>query len=211
MALEQMDAQITSLLVAIREQNAGSKDVLEKLQQGTSTMVSGLINGAEKIGGAASRFELAGNAVSVSTDKSANLISLVNRTTEHLGGASDRLAALIDDYESTKELVQKVISGAEKVSLTLESDASSREKMTQDLASVAEKLGSVTTEMKTYLRDFNGVVTTSFGSFTDGMNGSLSKVMSSLDNELDRAVKALGSGVSELAEVVEELSEVRVK
>jgi hypothetical protein len=43
------------------------------------------------------------------------------------------------------------------------------------------------------------------------MNGSLSKVMSSLDNELDRAVKALGSGVAELAEVVEELSEVRVK
>jgi putative membrane protein len=128
-----------------------------------------------------------------------------------LGGASDKLSNLIEDYKSTRELVQKVISGAEKVSSALESDATSRYQMTQDLNSVSEKLGSITTEMKTYLRDFNGVITTSFGSFTDGMNGSLSKVMSSLDTELDRAVKALGSGVAELAEVVEELSEVRVK
>lgn len=210
-ALEQMENQLAGLLSAIREQNTGVKDALDKLQEGTTAMISGLTSGAEKIGGAATRFELAGNAVSVSTEKSANLITLVNKTSEHLGGASTKLAGLIEDYSATRELVQKVITGAERVAAALQSDAAARQQMTQDLSSVAERLGGITNEMKTYLRDFNGVVTTSFGSFTDGMNGSLSKVMSSLDNELDRAVKALGSGVAELAEVVEELSEVRIK
>lgn len=208
-AVRALSASVEQLILGVKEQAKGVEDTIRTLSEQTRSTSDTLRTGASGISGAASQFTEAGKSLAAVTSENKAFFDRLSTSSAGIGQASAVLSRLLADYDESRKAVQLMLSEAQQITKNVSTDAKSRTEMLGELTSVSKQIGSTATDLKQYLTEYERLLSGSFGAFGDSLTQSLSKTMGALDAELEKAVKQLGSGVSELSDVVGELSEIR--
>lgn len=202
-----LEEQVKQLLAAVGDQHTAIQKTLEQLDRQTQSTLNGMQQGADRMRLAAERFETAGGSVSKAAEGNASLLGQIQGASSELVGASRELSSLISDYRANREEVARSLVAIQGIMEAAKVEASGRAQYLQDLKAQAERLQSLNEVAGTYLERVSDVLARGFEDFGAGLDKSLGKTMASLDVEMEKAIRALASGVNDLGENIEELSD----
>jgi phage-related protein len=198
---------VQALLTGLQEQQQGSALALRQIDEVTRQSIAGMKDGADRMRGAADRFGAAGESALKLMDASGNAAQQFNASGATVASASRELGNQVAAYQKQQEGLQRLLSTVEGITAGSQNEANSRAKMITELTQVVARMKEVNTEAVTYLDRVGNVLDGSFSRFGDGIEQNLTRTLGCLDQELSKAVGALSSGVQEIGDSVEELSD----
>lgn len=198
---------VQALLAGLQGQQHESELALARLSDATQRSIDGMKDGADRMRQAADRFGAAGESALKLVDASGNAVQQFNAGGATVSTATRELAAQVAAYQQHRDAVQKMLGTLEGIVAGSQNEAMARTRMVTDLAQVSEQMKHVNAEAAAYLERIGGVLDTSFSRFGDGVEQGLARTLGTLDQELSKAVGALATGVQEVGDSVEELSE----
>lgn len=185
-----------------------NRQTLEKVSEVTISSIKGMNDGAEKMRLAAERFSTAGQSLSSVTEGSSALLSQINTLSSNLTGTTNQLRTLVTDYQQSRNSVDQAIQVLQKLIDTARQEAGMSTQMLADMQQMTQALQGVQKDMQQYLGQVNDVLAKGLDSFGSAVESSLSRSLGAFDNTLDLAVKRLASGIEDLGNVAEDLTEM---
>ncbi|MFZ3191991.1 MAG: hypothetical protein WA154_02150 [Moraxellaceae bacterium] len=185
-----------------------NRQTLEKVSEVTISSIKGMNDGAEKMRLAAERFSTAGQSLSSVTEGSSVLLSQINTLSGNLTGTTNQLRTLVTDYQQSRNSVDQAIQVLQKLIETARQEAGMSSQMLADMQQMTQALQGVQKDMQQYLGQVNDVLAKGLDSFGSAVESSLSRSLGAFDNTLDLAVKRLASGIEDLGNVAEDLTEM---
>lgn len=198
---------VESLLSGLQGQQQESAQALARLDEATQRSIEGMKDGADKMRQAADRFTSASESAVKLVDTSSNAVQQFNTSSGAVTTAARELATHVSAYQQHRDATQKMLASIEGIIAGNQNEAGARNRMVAELTQVVAKMKEMNDEAVSYLERIGSVLETSFSRFGDGVEQSLSRTLGSLDQEFGKAVGALSSGVQEVGDCVEELSE----
>lgn len=198
---------VQALLAGLQGQKQESELALARLSDATQRSIDGMRDGADRMRQAADRFGAAGESALKLMDASGNAVQQFNAGGATVSTATRELAAQVAAYQQHRDAVQKMLATLEGIVAGSQNETIARTRMVSELAQVSDQMKQVNTEAAAYLERIGGVLDTSFSRFGDGVEQGLTRTLGTLDQELSKAVGALATGVQEVGDSVEELSE----
>lgn len=198
---------VQALLAGLQGQQQETELALARLSDATQRSIEGMKDGADRMRQAADRFGVAGESALKLVDASGNAVQQFNAGGVSVSNATRELAAQVAAYQQHRDAVQKMLATLEGIVAGSQNEATARTRMVAELAQVSEQMKLVNAEAAAYLERIGGVLDTSFSRFGDGVEQGLTRTLGTLDQELSKAVGALATGVQEVGDSVEELSE----
>lgn len=198
---------VQALLAGLRGQKQESELALARLSDATQRSIDGMKDGADRMRQAADRFGAAGESALKLVDASGNAVQQFNAGGATVSTATRELAAQVVAYQQHRDSLQKMLATLEGIVAGSQNETIARTRMVSELAQVSDQMKQVNTEAAAYLERIGGVLDTSFSRFGDGVEQGLMRTLGALDQELSKAVGALATGVQEVGDSVEELSE----
>lgn len=206
--LDNLTAQITRLLEESQIAIQSSRQNIEKLTQVSTSSITGMNDGAEKMRMAAERFTTAGQSLGNITEQSSALLSQVNTVSGNLANTTNQLRTLVTDYQHSRDSINQAIQTLEKTIEVAQREAGMSSQMLADMQSMTQSLDHVRQDMQDYLNQVNDVLVKGFDSFSAAVESTLTRTLSSFDNNLEQAVNRLASGVEGLSTVTEDLEDI---
>lgn len=206
--VREMGTQVDQLLQALQQEREAGGEQIRRIGEQTDKALSGMQAGAERMRMAAEKFETASEAATALSEQVGESSLVLSSSCDSMKQATRELTSQVAEYSSHREAVLKTLSTLESIvaSSKLESDA--RQKLAQDYRLLTDKIEKCNSEAASYLERVNGVLSTSFTSFSNQLTTHLKGAMGEMGKELDKAIASLSSGVSGLNEHIDELSEV---
>jgi len=198
---------VQALLAGLEGQKQESELALARLSEATQRSIDGMKDGADRMRQAADRFGAAGESALKLMDASGNAVQQFNAGGATVSTATRELAVQVAAYQQHRDAVQKMLATLEGIVAGSQNETIARTRMVSELAQVSDQMKQVNTEAAAYLERIGGVLDTSFSRFGDGVEQGLTRTLGTLDQELSKAVGALATGVQEVGDSVEELSE----
>lgn len=199
--------QVKHLLSSMESEREATHETIKLIGEQTERSLTGMQLGADKMRLAADRFEEAGTSLGQVTQSNGELLQRVQASAASMTAATSALGHVVADYGQSRDALLKTIQEIESIVATAQAEAGVRTQVIQDMRSVGVQLQALNKEAVVYLEQVGSVLSKSFDEFGSGVERSLTKSLGSLDQEMDRAVKALAGGVEELNENIGELSE----
>lgn len=206
--LETLSVQVKSLLTALQQGQEANRQTIKLLGEQTDRSVAGLERGADKVNVAMDAFTTAGKTITDISSTSAHLAGQIQGSATELGAASKLINASLGDYRQQVEAMAKSIALIEGLVANAQIEGGMRSQVLADMKAVSERMRVLNLEANEFLERVTGVIGKSFDSFGTGIEKSLSRSLASFDAELERAIKALGGGVQELADNLETFGDI---
>lgn len=206
--MDNLTEQITRLLQESQAAIQSSRENIEKLTQVSTSSITGMNDGAEKMRLAAERFTTAGQSLSSITEQSSTLLAQVNTVSSNLANTTNQLRTLVTDYQQSRDSVNQAIQTLEKTIERAQREAGMSSQMLADMKQMTDALGQVRQDMQDYLSQVNDVLVKGFDSFGAAVESSLTRALGTFDNTLEQAVKRLASGIEGLSTVTEDLEDI---
>lgn len=206
-AVNGVNNQVKELLDGLQLERSATNDFIKAIAEHTQTSIKAMQVGADKMSAAADRFSTAGESLSDVADNFEDMLAKVKASSTEMTVGLSHLSTIINDYKEHREAAQKTLSAIENVVTSSQVEATQRTAMLEQLKLVALEMEKNNKEAVEYLGNINNVLSTSFNAFGDGVSRTLSKVLGTLDQDLDKAVQQMSSSFSELGENIQDLSE----
>lgn len=199
--------QVQTLLEAVRKQDQLVQSTIEQMGAQVRASLEQMHQGADKMRGAAERFDQAGESVTRANTATAQVLGSLQSTGTALVTAGQELGSVVADYRGNREAIGQTLSVLQNVMTRAQEEAAARSQYLADMRTQADRLQDINAETRNYLEQVSDVLGRGFNEFSDGMERSLRQTMGSLDAELSKAVTQLAGGVEGVKESLEELSD----
>lgn len=206
-AVAGLQQQVQTLLEAVRNQDHAVQATIEKMGAQVRASLEQMQQGADKMRGAAERFDAAGESVTRANTATAQVLGSLQNTGTALVTAGQELSSVVADYRGNREAIGQTLSALQNVMTRAQEEAAARSQYLSDMRAQAERLQAINAETRGYLDQVSDVLGQGFNEFSAGMERSLRQTMGSLDAELSKAVTQLAGGVEGVKESLEDLSE----
>jgi molybdopterin biosynthesis enzyme MoaB len=206
--LIELSANVKNLIAALNSSNDATNQTIKLLGDQTRDSLMGMQIGAEKIKLASDGFNTASSTLVQVTNSAGTLIGNIQGTSAEINATTRNLSIIVSDYKANTNLMKESISAIEVLLNEAKVEATVRTQVLKDLQQFKLEMAALNQDAAEYLDKVNGVLGNAFESFDKGIEKSLSKSLASFDQELDKAVKALGGGVQELSENLDIFSEI---
>lgn len=206
-AVHGLQQQVQTLLEAVRSQDNAVQATIEKMGAQVRASLEQMQQGADKMRGAAERFDSAGESVARANTATAQVLGSLQNTGTALVTAGQELSSVVADYRGNREAIGQTLSALQNVMTRAQEEAAARSQYLADMRAQAERLQGINAETRGYLDQVSDVLGNGFNEFSAGMERSLRQTMGSLDAELSKAVTQLAGGVEGVKESLEDLSE----
>lgn len=199
--------QVQTLLEAVRKQDQLVQSTIEQMGAQVRASLEQMHQGADKMRGAAERFDQAGESVTRANTATSQVLGSLQSTGTALVTAGQELGSVVADYRGNREAIGQTLSVLQNVMTRAQEEAAARSQYLADMRTQADRLQDINAETRNYLEQVSDVLGRGFNEFSDGMERSLRQTMGSLDAELSKAVTQLAGGVEGVKESLEELSD----
>jgi DNA repair exonuclease SbcCD ATPase subunit len=199
---------VDTLLEAIREQVALTKQNIDAIGNVTTRAIDGMNTGALTMGTAAERFQTAGNSVSGVFERSAEVA-------EHLGTASTALqsaAAAVrqgfEQYDNTRKTVDANVQVLTNLIEHAKKEAGLSRQMLTDLERIVAQLRAAEAQSEKYLEGVSKTLAKAFEDFGTQLVEQIRKAIGETDRHLGGGVQQLSGVVQQIGVAVSRLKKV---
>lgn len=206
--LLELSAHVKDLIATLNKSNDATNQTIKLMGEQTRENLTGMQIGAEKIKVASDGFSAASNTLVQATNSAGTLIGNIQGASAEINATTRNLSIIVSEYKNNTNLMKESISAIEVLLSEARVEATVRSQVLKDLEQFKLEMAALNQDAAEYLNKVNGVLGSAFESFDTGVEKSLSKSLASFDQELDKAVKALGGGVQDLSENLDIFSEI---
>ena len=210
-SIELLKQSTMDLLSSIDQSISANKENINKLSAITTSAISGLNSGAEKIGLAVSKMEGSATVTSAILDRSGGLIAQSSEVAQALTNASKQLAKMLTDYESANSTVQTAVKSFSDVFNSSQFQIQSTGQILKDMQDLSNRFSEVQIRTQEYIENISIVLSNAFKEFRVQTKDSLQNTLSEFDAELARGVTHLASSIEDLASTAEDIAELQQK
>jgi hypothetical protein len=197
-AVDGMSAQLNGVSDRIAEAMTQMATSIARLETVSVDSINRMSAGAETLAIAADDFAKAGQGVASVLNKSQSLIDQLAKSSEVLGGAGKTLESLLRDYQSTREVISKMLESVSEAVASAKKEASITSDVLQRIESAANKLAVAQREADEYLSQVTEVLTAAHQAFADSVKRSLNSGNREFVDAISSATKMLGATIQEL-------------
>lgn len=198
---------VKELLQGLQQERSAANDFIKAIGEHTQNSLKSMQLGADKMSAAADRFSSAGESLSGVALDFEDMLSKVKASSVEMTMGLSHLSNIVNDYKLHREAAQKTLATIESVVTSSQIESTQRVEMLEQLKLVSKEMERNNQQAVEYLENINNVLTNSFNAFGDGVNRTLTKVLGTLDQDLDKAVQQMSSNFSELGENIQDLSD----
>ncbi|MGK5090432.1 anti-phage ZorAB system protein ZorA [Deltaproteobacteria bacterium TL4] len=191
--------QNSEIIVAIKENT-------QSITQVTVDAVSRMNQGAENLFIAASEFQQAGESVQGVMTTANEVYGKLNATGMTMEQSARTLQNILQDYTQARSTITQMVAVLKELIENAKNEAGMNHQIVSDMQKVSSKLSEVQQQTNDYLNQISKVLTTSFNSFGDSVEKSLSKSKAEFDSSLSNAVQMLSTAIDELSGVADDIS-----
>lgn len=206
--LEELTGQVKALIHSVQQGHDSTRETVRLLSEQTERNLYGMQTGADKIRVAADGFTVAGQEVVRAGQAIGSLTSQLQTSATALGSTTETLGTAMKNFQTHQEGLQKSIGIVDSIVANAQAEAGMRGKVLDDLRAANDRMQALNEDAREYLQQVSGVLGNSFETFGAGVEKSLERSLATFDAELDRAVRALGGGVSELSDNLETFGDI---
>ncbi len=197
-----LSTQVDSLLSAVSDQVARTQQNIDSLSNVSLRAIDGMNQGALTMGSAAQRFESAGNSVTSSFERSANVAETMSSAASALQAAATAVQRGFEQYDSTRRTVDTQVAALMGLIESAKSEAGVSQELVASIRSSAEAMRKSEQESREHLEQVNSALVKAFTDFGNSLVGQVKSTIAETDRHLADGTGHLKGVVQELANAV---------
>ena len=212
-AEEQKKAQ-DQILTAAKEVLSGlgkatstMEDNISRINNITTTAISGMNQGATSITKAAEMFDVAGKSVTGVLDNAKPVASELNQSSQVLSNANLQLVTVFTEYKQLKDQTALQVAELTQLLEQARQEIADRQKMVDDLSSASNQLSESSRNNILYLQEVNDHLTTNFESFGNGLSKDVTQVFGATNDQIKSAVSHISGAVKNLEQLAGKMND----
>lgn len=194
-----LTTQVESLLGAVTEQVAKTQRNIEALEAVALRAIDGMNQGALTMGGAAQRFETAGNSVSDVFQRSSEMARTLSSVATALDAASSAVRQGFEQYDSTRKTVDAQVAALSGLVEAAKREAGVSQELVASIRASAEAMRASEAQAREHLEQVNAALVKAFSDFGAQLVTQVKSAIAETDRHLAQGTGHLSGVVTQLA------------
>ena len=193
-----LSGQVEVLLKAMAAQVAQTQRNVDAIGSVTTRAIDGMNAGAQNMGSAAKRFEVAGGIVAGVFDRSAQVADQLTAAAESLQSAATAVRQGFEQYEGTRQTVDANVAALTGLITTLRTETGLSKELLAELERIVAQLKVAGAHSQQYLENVNKTLVGAFQDFGNSLTHQLRTTMGDTDRHLSSGVQQLNGVVQHI-------------
>lgn len=202
----QFGGQINALVEGVNLTIVEMKAAVQAMRSTTGEALTKLNNGADTLYLAAKDFAKAGEGVTSTLDKSAQVAGQLTQAAGAVSSATTSLSAVFADYQSARNAMVELVGSMQLIVEQARRDAAMSHDVISRIEAATEKLIGAQKQADGYLEKVSEVIAHSHESFSTGMTKAVGEANREFHQALADSVKLLREGIQELEDTLGSVS-----
>jgi ABC-type transporter Mla subunit MlaD len=202
----QFGGQINALVEGVNLTIVEMKAAVQAMRSTTGGALTKLNNGADTLYLAAKDFAKAGEGVTSTLDKSAQVAGQLTQAAGAVSSATTSLSAVFADYQSARNAMVELVGSMQLIVEQARRDAAMSHDVISRIEASTEKLIAAQKQADEYLEKVSEVIAHSHESFSTGMTKAVGEANREFHQALADSVKLLREGIQELEDTLGSVS-----
>lgn len=202
----QFGGQVNALVEGVNLTIVEMKAAVQAMRSTTSEALTKLNNGADTLYLAAKDFAKAGDGVTSTLDKSAQVAGQLTQAAGSVSAATTSLSAVFADYQAARNAMVELVGSMQLIVEQARRDAAMSHDVISRIEAATEKLTAAQQQADGYLEKVSDVIAHSHESFSTGMTKAVGEANREFHQALADSVKLLREGIQELEDTLGSVS-----
>ena len=198
----QFGGQVNALVEGVNLTIVEMKAAVQAMRSTTSEALTKLNNGADTLYLAAKDFAKAGDGVTSTLDKSAQVAGQLTQAAGSVSAATTSLSAVFADYQAARNAMVELVGSMQLIVEQARRDAAMSHDVISRIEAATEKLTAAQQQADGYLEKVSDVIAHSHESFSTGMTKAVGEANREFHQALADSVKLLRKGIQELEDTL---------
>lgn len=199
----QFGGQLESIVDGVNRAVGEMRAAVEAMRNTTGEAISRMNSGADTLYLAARDFAKAGEGVTGTLDKSAQLGKQLTQAAGSVASASMGLSGMLGDYKSARDAMVELVGSLQLLVEQARREASMTSDVVSRIEAATAKLVEAQQQADGYLGKVSEVIGAAHESFSTGMTKAVGEANREFHQALSDSVKLLREGIQELEETLE--------
>ncbi len=202
----QFGGQVNALVEGVNLTIVEMKAAVQAMRSTTNEALTKLNNGADTLYLAAKDFAKAGDGVTSTLDKSAQVAGQLTQAAGSVSAATTSLSAVFADYQAARNAMVELVGSMQLIVEQARRDAAMSHDVISRIEAATEKLTAAQQQADGYLEKVSDVIAHSHESFSTGMSKAVGEANREFHQALADSVKLLREGIQELEDTLGSVS-----
>ncbi|MEW5904188.1 MAG: hypothetical protein AB1722_07565 [Pseudomonadota bacterium] len=202
----QFNSQVTALVEGVNLAIVEMKAAVQAMRSTTGDALTKLNNGADTLYLAAKDFAKAGDGVTATLDKSAQLGGQLAQAAGAVGAATNTLSNVFADYQKARDAMTELVGTMQLIVEQAKRDAAMSHDVVSRIEGATAKLVEAQQQADGYLDKVSDVIGHAHESFSNGLTKAVGEANREFHQALSDSVKLLREGIQELEDTLGSVS-----
>lgn len=202
----QFGGQVNALVEGVNLTIVEMKAAVQAMRSTTGEALTKLNNGADTLYLAAKDFAKAGDGVTSTLDKSAQVAGQLTQAAGSVSAATTSLSAVFADYQAARNAMVELVGSMQLIVEQARRDAAMSHDVISRIEAATGKLTAAQQQADGYLEKVSDVIAHSHESFSTGMSKAVGEANREFHQALADSVKLLREGIQELEDTLGSVS-----
>jgi hypothetical protein len=200
-----LTTQVETLLGTLTDQVAKTQKNIDALSDVSLRAIDGMNQGALTMESAAQLFETAGSSVSTVFERSTQVTNVLSSTATTLQAASQAVQRGFEQYDSTRNTVDKQVVALMSLIETAKKEAGVSQELVASIKASADAMRQAEGEARAHLDQVNAALVKAFNDFGTSLVSSVKTTIAETDRHLSQGTGHLNGVVQEFAKAVQRM------